>query len=58
MLDNWDEDKCWVAFEFTSKDEMIEEFRKAMKERCENALQDYKLASGSLNLLEIKKKEI
>ena len=31
MLDNWDEDKCWVTFEFTSKDEMIEEFRKAMK---------------------------
>lgn len=31
MLDDWDEDKCWVAFEFTSKDEMIKDFRKAMK---------------------------
>lgn len=31
MLDNWDEDKYWVAFEFTSKDEMIKDFRKAMK---------------------------
>ena len=31
MMDNWDEDKCWVTFEFTSKDEMIKEFHKAMK---------------------------
>ena len=31
MLDNWDEDRYWVAFEFTSKDEMIKEFHKAMK---------------------------
>ena len=31
MLDDWDEDKCWVTFEFTSKDEMIKEFHKTMK---------------------------
>ena len=31
MLDTWDEDKYYVVFEFPSKDEMIEYFRKAMK---------------------------
>ena len=31
MLDDWDEDKCWVTFEFTSKDEMIKDFHKTMK---------------------------
>ena len=28
-----------------------------MKEKCENALHDYKCASGALNKLETKKKE-
>ena len=31
MLDTWDEDEYYVVFEFSSKDEMIEEFHKAMK---------------------------
>ena len=31
MMDNWDEDKCYIAFDFTSKDEMIKEFHKTMK---------------------------
>lgn len=31
MLDNWDEDKCYVVFEFEDKDEMIKEFHKTMK---------------------------
>lgn len=34
----------------------IDDAIKTMKERCENALQNYKRASGALNKLEAKKK--
>lgn len=36
----------------TLKFNTIDDAIKTMKERCENALQNYKRASGSLNLLE------
>lgn len=44
----------WVGDVYCNIDDAI----KTMKERCENALQNYKRASGALNLLETKKKMI
>ncbi len=43
----------WVGDVYCNIDDAI----KTMKEKCENALQNYKRASGALNLLETKKRK-